>query len=71
MGVHMTRCLIGGLAALAMGLTGLSVAPAVAAGPYCDFFDIAGLCDVRDAVSVCWDAPEVCEQYSQDPSQYQ
>lgn len=67
----MKKYLVGGLVALALGLAGLSVAPTAPAGPYCDFFDIAGLCDVRDAVKACSDAPEVCEQYYQDPSRYE
>lgn len=36
--------------------------------PYCDFFDIAGLCDVRDALKACQAYPQECERYSQDPS---
>lgn len=67
----MKSCLTGALAVLALSLAELTLAPVASAGPYCDFFDIAGLCDVRDAVKACWDAPEVCEQYSQDPSKYE
>ncbi len=68
----MTRkLLVAAAAALAFGGAGVSLAPTASAGPYCDFFDVFGVCDVRDAVKACWDAPEVCEQYSEEPSQYQ
>ncbi len=47
---------------LAMSLAGFGVAPAASAVPYCDFLDIAGLCDVRDAVKACNAYPEECER---------
>lgn len=55
--------LISVLAALLWG-TGLNVAPPASAGPFCDFFDVAGLCDVRDAIKACSDYPDECQQYS-------
>jgi hypothetical protein len=71
----MRKYLIGGLTALALGVGGLSVAPAASAGPYCDFFDVAGLCDVRDAVKACDAYPQACAEYtpptvSPSPRQY-
>ncbi|WP_277242826.1 hypothetical protein [Mycolicibacterium obuense] len=54
--------LVLGLSMLLFG-AGLSLAPVASAGPYCDFFDIAGLCDVRDAVKACSDYPDACQQY--------
>ncbi|WP_396835441.1 DUF732 domain-containing protein [Mycobacterium sp. ITM-2016-00316] len=48
---------------------GLSSAPIASAGPYCDFFDVAGLCDVRDAIRACSEYPEACDQYSPPPTQ--
>lgn len=65
------KLLVSAAAALALGGAGVSLAPTASAGPYCDFFDLAGLCDIRDAVKACNEAPEVCEQYSEEPSQYQ
>lgn len=60
----MRNFLIGGLTALALGVGGLSVAPAASAGPFCDFFDVAGLCDVRDAVKACDAYPQACAEYT-------
>lgn len=57
------KYLMGGVAALLLG-AGLSLAPTASAGPFCDFFDMAGLCDVRDAIKACSAYPEACEQYS-------
>ncbi|MEH3141774.1 MAG: hypothetical protein PGN37_16665 [Mycobacterium kyogaense] len=62
------KYLIGGLATLLLGAA-LSFAPAASAGPFCSFFDVAGLCDVRDAIKACSDYPSACEQYSPPPSQ--
>lgn len=59
---------IGSLITLLLG-AGISMAPTAAAGPYCDFFDVAGLCDVRDALRECSEYPEACEQYSPLPAQ--
>lgn len=55
-----------GVAAVA-GL-GVTPAPVAKAGPYCDFFDIAGLCDVRDALKACNADPEACSQYTPPPT---
>lgn len=60
----MRKYLIGGLTVLALGVGGLSVAPAASAGPFCDFFDVAGLCDVRDAIKACDAAPKACADYT-------
>lgn len=60
----MKAYVICGLAALALGVGGLSVAPAASAGPYCDFFDLAGLCDVRDALEACDASPQACAEYT-------
>jgi hypothetical protein len=67
--------LIGALSALVIGGAGLPLAPAASAGPYCDFFDLAGLCDVRDALKACDAYPDACAEYapptvSPSPRQY-
>ena len=51
-------------AALVVGGAGVALASPASAGPFCDFFDVAGLCDVRDAIKACSDYPQACEQYS-------
>ncbi|MBU8820982.1 hypothetical protein [Mycolicibacterium goodii] len=56
------KYLMSGLAALLLG-AGLSLAPTASAGPYCDFFDVFGICDVRDAVKLCNEYPQECEEY--------
>lgn len=60
----MRNCLFGGLATLALGVGGLGVAPAASAGPFCSFFDVAGLCDVRDAFEACDADPQACANYT-------
>jgi hypothetical protein len=62
------KFLIGVVSALALGGAGLVVAPVASAGPYCDVFDVFGLCDVRDALKACDADPEACKQYSPPPS---
>lgn len=57
------KCLVAGVAAMLFGI-GLSFSPPASAGPFCDFFDVAGLCDVRDAIKACSDYPQACERYS-------
>jgi hypothetical protein len=64
----MRRFLIGVASALALSGAGLGVTPVASAGPYCDFFDLAGLCDVRDALKACEAYPEACEEYSPPPN---
>jgi len=60
------------LGALMLGLAAVAgpvvTAPAASAGPYCDFFDAFGVCDVRDALKACNAAPEACQQYTPPPT---
>lgn len=60
----MRKYLIALLSGLALGVAGLSLAPAASAGPFCDFFDVAGLCEVRDAVKACDAYPQACAEYT-------
>jgi hypothetical protein len=62
--MYVSKILIGGLTAVAMGVGGLVTAPAASAGPFCDFFDVAGLCDVRDAIKACDAYPQACAEYA-------
>jgi len=62
---------LAGAAAVTLALSGAGVALAspASAGPFCDFFDVAGLCDVRDAIKACSDYPQACDQYSPPSAQ--
>lgn len=60
----MTKLLAGAAVVLTFGGVGLCLAPTASAGPFCDFFDVAGVCDVRDAIKACSEYPQACEQYS-------
>jgi hypothetical protein len=63
----MRKYLIALLSVLAVGVAGLSLAPAASAGPFCSAIDIF-LGPMCEAYQECSNNPDACEQYAPPPS---